>query len=34
MIHNDKQKLACHAKYMYFLVVTEQALHVSKVKEF
>ena len=30
MIHNDKDKLACHAKYMYFLVVTEEALHVDE----
>ena len=30
MIHNDKHKLACHAKYMYFLVVTEEALHVNE----
>ena len=29
MIHNDKYKLACHAKYKYFLVVPEKALHVD-----
>ena len=30
MIHNDKHKLACHAKYMCFLVVPEEALHVDE----
>ena len=30
MIHNDKHKLACHAKHMYFLVVPEEALHVDE----
>ena len=30
MIHIDKHKLACHAKHMYFLVLTEEALHVDE----